>query len=80
MSDLPEARVKMTSPFQKVAIDYTGCYPYKTGITNNARIGKCYIAVFKCMCTGAIHLEVVSDLTTEAFIVICLKQRLMKDD
>lgn len=68
MSDLPPARVTMTVPFTNTAIDYAGFYTIKTGTTRNAPSTKCYISMFKCMCTGAIHLEVVSDLTTQAFI------------
>ncbi|KAJ0169304.1 hypothetical protein K1T71_015188 [Dendrolimus kikuchii] len=33
-----------------------------------ARLLKCYICIFVCLATKAVHLEVATDLTTEAFI------------
>lgn len=68
MSDLPSARVTLTKAFKNTACDYAGFYLVRTGTTRNAPQAKCYIALFKCMCTGAIHLELVSDLTSKAFI------------
>lgn len=37
------------------------------------RVTKAYLCVFVCLATKALHLEIVSDLTTEAFIS-CLRQ------
>jgi Pao retrotransposon peptidase/Family of unknown function (DUF5641)/Protein of unknown function (DUF1759)/Putative peptidase (DUF1758)/Integrase zinc binding domain len=68
MAPLPPARVNMAPPFTSTALDYAGYYTIRTGITKNSSTTKCYIAVFKCMCTGAIHLDLVSDLTSKAFI------------
>lgn len=68
MGDLPEARVTVALPFQSVAVDYAGFYNMKSGITRTAPGTKVYISVFKCMRVGAIHLELVTDLSTQAFI------------
>jgi Pao retrotransposon peptidase/Family of unknown function (DUF5641)/Putative peptidase (DUF1758)/Reverse transcriptase (RNA-dependent DNA polymerase)/Integrase zinc binding domain len=68
MADLPPARVTFTPPFTATAIDYAGPYLIKSGYTRNSPLHKCYISMFKCMCTGAIHIELVSDLTTAAFL------------
>lgn len=68
MSDLPSARVTLTKAFANTAIDYAGYFNIRSGYTRNAPHVKCYIAMFKCMSTGAIHLELVSDLTATAFI------------
>lgn len=68
MSELPAARVTLTRPFTNTTVDYAGFYLVRSGTTRNAPHSKCYISLFKCMCTGAIHLELVSDLSSQAFI------------
>lgn len=68
MGDLPAARVTMTAPFTCTALDYAGFYNIRASLTKKSSSTKAYVAVFKCMCTGAIHLDLVSDLTTSAFI------------
>lgn len=70
MSDLPEARVKLTTPFVNSAVDYAGYYLIKTGTTRNAPSTKAYVVMFKCMSTGAIHLDVASDLSTKEFLAV----------
>ncbi|KAI8119856.1 hypothetical protein CVS40_8798 [Lucilia cuprina] len=54
MGNLPKSRVTISAPFQHVG---RGQKSYKG-----------YIAVFVCMTTKTIHLEAVSDLTSEAFL------------
>ncbi|GFR19341.1 integrase catalytic domain-containing protein [Trichonephila clavata] len=44
-----------------------------------SRNTKCYICVFVCLATKAVHLEVVSDLTSRAFIA-CLKRFVVRRD
>ena len=68
MSDLPLARVQLTPPFTRTAIDYAGFFNIRTSLTKRSSSTKAYIALFKCMCTGAVHIELVSDLTTKAFL------------
>jgi hypothetical protein len=68
MADLPLHRVNMKPPFTATCVDYTGYYLIKSGITRNAPLKKCYMCMFKCMVTGAIHLELVTELSTDAFI------------
>lgn len=70
MSDLPPARVTMTPPFVNVAIDYTGFYNIRASLLRNTASIKAYVVMFKCMCSGAIHLDLVTKLTTEAFIAV----------
>ena len=45
-----------------------GPFEINGGNTRSKFISKCYITVFICMATKAIRLELVSDLTSEAFI------------
>lgn len=68
MSDLPASRVNMTPPFTYTAVDYTGHYMVKSQRGRFVASTKCYVCVFRCMCTGSIHIELVADLSTNAFI------------
>ena len=56
-----------------MGVDYAGPFLLKKGHTRKPVIVKSYLAVFVCFCTKAIHLEAVTDLTTEAFLA-CLKR------
>lgn len=67
MANLPEARVKMSPAFERVAVDYAGHFNLRPSLTARSTVVKCYIALFKCMATGAIHLEVVTSLSTAGF-------------
>lgn len=68
MGDLPESRIRPVRPFSNVGVDYAGPLVIKEGKRRNARSSKCYLAIFVCMAVKAVHLEVVSDLTTQTFI------------
>lgn len=68
MGDLPDHRVRIAHTFQHTGIDFAGYFEVKTSCRRNAPFIKCYVALFVCMVTKAIHLELVRDLTTEAFL------------
>lgn len=68
MGDLPKVRVNNYSPFLNVGIDYGGPFSLKDRKTRGAKILKAYICLFVCMSTKACHIELVSELTTEAFL------------
>ena len=55
---------ELSTNFIGVGIDYTGHLFIKS---NAAEESKTYIAVFACCITGAVHEELVIDLTTEQF-------------
>jgi hypothetical protein len=65
---LPLARVTVVRPFLNAGIDYVGPFEIKSGNIRSKTTTKCYIALFICMATKAVHLELVSNLTSEAFI------------
>ncbi|XP_063390141.1 uncharacterized protein LOC134675762 [Cydia fagiglandana] len=68
MGNLPEVRVKPSRPFLISGVDFAGPITCRMSKGRGAKTYKAYIALFVCMSTKAIHLELVSDMTTEAFI------------
>lgn len=58
-------RVNPADPFEVVGMNFAGpLFPKECGVAK-----KCYILVITCAITRAVHLELVSDLTTERFIL-----------
>lgn len=68
MGDLPKERVEFIRPFYYVGIDFGGPIDIRQSRLRGSLITKGYIALFICMSTKAVHLELVSDLTTKAFL------------
>ncbi|XP_050064202.1 uncharacterized protein LOC126553053 [Aphis gossypii] len=68
MADLPESRVLQCRPFSRVGVDYAGPIPMRENRLRKSRTYKAYIAVFVCLGVKAVHLELVSDLSTSAFL------------
>jgi len=68
MADLPASRVTESHPFMKVGVDYAGPLTVKENRLRKARYYKIYVAVFVCFTVRAVHLELVSELSTDAFI------------
>jgi hypothetical protein len=68
MGDLPEARINPSRPFLHTGVDFTGFVDIKLNKGRGVKTNKGYIAVFVCMATKAVHFELVSDLSTSAFI------------
>lgn len=68
MSDLPSIRVNRARPFENVGLDYAGPVNIKQSRIRRTLITKGYICVFVCMATKALHLELVSNMTTKTFL------------
>ncbi|XP_045463807.1 uncharacterized protein LOC123673366 [Harmonia axyridis] len=68
MGNLPKERVSPSRPFSISGIDYAGPFSIRDRKTKNYKTTKAYIALFVCLSVKAIHLEVVSDLTSECFL------------
>lgn len=68
MGELPSARTNPAPPFYHTGVDYTGFVDVKMNKGRGAKTTKGYIAVFICMVTKAVHLELVSDLTSSTFL------------
>ncbi|XP_022160979.1 uncharacterized protein LOC111027070 [Myzus persicae] len=68
MGDLPKDRVEPNRAFLKCGIDYAGPFLLKSGLRKNSPIIKAYVCLFICFSTRAVHLELMSDLSTDAFL------------
>ena len=73
MADLPASRVTPSFPFYNVGTDFAGPFVLKPMYGRKNISFKVYIAIFVCFSTKALHLEVVNDLSTTAFLN-CLKR------
>lgn len=69
MADLPKERLTATRAFENVGIDFGGPFFIKNSRTRRASCTKAYIAVFICMVTKCVHLELVTGLSCEAFLL-----------
>ncbi|XP_062540899.1 uncharacterized protein LOC134208946 [Armigeres subalbatus] len=66
MGDLPPERVTPSLPFLNTGVDLCGPFYYRKN--RKAVSTKCYIAIFICLVTKAIHVELVNDLSTAVFL------------
>ena len=68
MGEFPKARVRPSLPFERAGVDYAG--PINVRLTKSQGKGTLngYIAIFIYVATRAVHIEVVKDYTSEAFI------------
>ncbi|GBO46709.1 hypothetical protein AVEN_268596-1 [Araneus ventricosus] len=67
MEALPKERVTANFPFNCTGVDFTDPF----SIDKNQRKGVCqkiYVSLFICFVTKCVHLELVTELTSEAFI------------
>ncbi len=68
MGQLPTYRFVTGHPFLHTGIDYAGPITIKLGRVRTPVYVKAYICVFVSLSVKAVHLELVSDQTTDAFI------------
>lgn len=68
MGDLPEDRVRISRPFSVIGIDFAGPFTCKCVEHRCVKYYKVYLAVFVCFVVRAVHLELVSALSSEAFL------------
>lgn len=68
MADLPACRVQEAKAFCHTGMDYAGplhIVPYRRRGVHSI---KAYLCLFVCLVTKAVHLELASDLSTDAFL------------
>ena len=68
MGELPKTRVRPSLTFERAGVDYVAPINVRLTKTRGKGTLKGYIAIFVCMATKAVHIEVVEDYTSEAFI------------
>lgn len=68
LGQLPLNRITPSRPFLNCGVDYAGPFFIKAGLPRSKQLLKTYLCVFVCLSTKALHLELVSDLTTNAFL------------
>lgn len=68
MGDLPRERLTFTHPFNNVGVDFAGPILIKEKKVRNTKFVKAYICLFICLSVRAVHLELVTDLSTDSFV------------
>ena len=68
MGALPAERTTCSRPFSTTGVDFAGPFDIKSFSGRGCRMSKGYVCLFVCFSTRAIHLEAVSDLSTESFL------------
>ena len=68
LGQIPAERITPDSVFNRVGLDYAGPFLPKYGSIRKPSTVKAYVCIFVSLTVKAVHLELVSDLTTEAFI------------
>ena len=68
MGQLPVERTSPSPAFQSTGMDFAGPFTIKMGYTRKPVHLKAHICIFICFSTRAIHLEVISDEKTDAFL------------
>ncbi|XP_045158778.1 uncharacterized protein LOC123524558 [Mercenaria mercenaria] len=64
MAPLPRSRVTESTPFSHIGLDYLG----PLYIKDNQTTEKVWVCLYTCMVTRAVHLEMVKNMSTEAFL------------
>ena len=64
MADLPKDRLTPAPPFTYVGVDYFGPFTTKQGRKEQKRYG----ALFTCLVSRAVHIEIANSLETDSFL------------
>ena len=69
MADLPAERLQVAPPFSYVGVDVFGPWEVVSRRTRGGHVNnKRWAVLFSCMCTRAVHIEVIETLSASSFI------------
>jgi len=68
MGNFPAESLGSCWVFKKYWFDFTCPITIKTSLRKRAAVTEGYICIFVCFNTSAVHIELVSDLTRDAFL------------
>lgn len=68
MGDLPKEKLTPCKPFTYTGVDYAGPIELKEYLKTTIRTKKAWIAIFVCLQTRAVYIDIVTDTTSAAFI------------
>ncbi|GJQ77806.1 hypothetical protein Trydic_g4703, partial [Trypoxylus dichotomus] len=68
MGDLSQHRLTPGKAFENIGVDYFGPVHIRDSMKRKHNLIKAYGAVFVCFATKAVHVELVGNLSTEAFL------------
>ena len=68
LGQLPPVHTSPGFIFERVGVDYAGPVLIKSGQVHQPTVTKAYVAVFVSLAVKAVHLELVTDLSTAAFV------------
>ncbi|XP_026332427.1 uncharacterized protein LOC113239588 [Hyposmocoma kahamanoa] len=69
MGDLPSQRITPDFPFRSVGLDFAGPFITLNRKGRGAKLVKSYLCLFVCLRYKCIHIEAVSDLSKDAFVM-----------
>lgn len=69
MGNLPNKRIEQGYPFIRCGVDYAGPFFILNRKGRGAKLEKCYVCLFVCFVTRAVHLELVTSLTSQAYLL-----------
>nr|CAI5839677.1 unnamed protein product [Callosobruchus analis] len=69
MGQLPKSRFACEFRFNVTGTDYAGPFLIKDERGRGAKLSKAYLCIFICFSVRAVHVELVTSLSTETFIM-----------
>lgn len=73
MAAYPIERMSTEYVFENIVTDLSGPFQIKEGALRSSKPIMVYVVVFVCMATEAVHLEICSDLSTNAYLAASAK-------